>query len=76
MITKKELIELLNEYSGYTDRSRSDKAIHEDNFDVIADAILSKLNQPTISSSACDHNIRNFKDRQECEKCGEVWARQ
>lgn len=75
MITKKELIELLNEYSGDTDRSRSDKAIHEDNFDVIADAILSKLNQPTIIKSVCDHDIRNFKDRQECEKCGEVWAR-
>lgn len=36
---------------------------------------LSKLHQPTVSGSVCDHNIRNFKDRQECEKCGEVWAR-
>ena len=37
--------------------------------------LLSKLHQPTVSGSVCDHNIRNFKDRQECEKCGEVWAR-
>lgn len=24
----------------------------------------------------CDHDVRNFKDRQECEKCGRVWIRQ
>ena len=45
MITKNELIELLKEYSGYIDRSRTEQAIHEDNFDIVSDAILSKLRQ-------------------------------
>jgi len=49
MITKEEIVELLNDYSGYVDRSCTDKAIHEDNFELIADAILSKLHQPTVS---------------------------
>ena len=48
MITKEEIVELLNDYSGYVDRSCTDKAIHEDNYELIADAILSKLHQPTV----------------------------
>jgi hypothetical protein len=28
-----------------------------------------------VIKSVCDHDIRNFKDRQECEKCGEIWIR-
>ena len=31
---------------------------------------------PAVIKSVCDHDIRNFKDRQECEKCGEIWIRQ
>jgi hypothetical protein len=53
MITKHEIIELLKEYGGYIDRSRTEKAIHEDNFDIVSDAILSKLHQPTVISSVC-----------------------
>jgi hypothetical protein len=34
------------------------------------------LRQPPVIKSVCDHDIRNFKDRQECEKCGEIWIRQ
>jgi hypothetical protein len=54
MITKEEIVELLNEYGGYVDRSRTEKAIHEDNFELIADAILSKLHQPTVIESVCE----------------------
>jgi hypothetical protein len=62
MITKKEIVELLNEYGGYVDRSRTEKAIHEDNFELIADAILSKLHQPTVIKSVCD----NCRFKAEC----------
>lgn len=37
---------------------------------------VKNLNIPCVSKSVCEHDIRNFKDRQECEKCGEVWIRQ
>ena len=74
MITKKEIVELLNEYGGYVDRSRTEKAIHEDNFELIADAILSKLQQPTVISSVCECEPRTRyeweKDENECSDCG------
>jgi hypothetical protein len=47
-ITKEQITEILNEYGGYVDRSRTEKAIHEDNFELIADAILSKLHQHDV----------------------------
>ena len=34
------------------------------------------LHQSAVMKSVCEHDVRNFKDRQECEKCGEVWIRQ
>lgn len=40
-----------------------------------ADKELLFLFRVSISSD-CEHDVRNFKDRQECEKCGEVWIRQ
>ena len=39
----------------------------------ILDAINEALRQPPVIKSVCDHDVRNFKDRQVCEKCGEVW---
>jgi hypothetical protein len=70
MITKKEIVELLNEYGGYVDRSRTEKAIHEDNFELIADAILSKLHQPTVISSVCDCERSKDIYMVEVYKCG------
>jgi len=70
MITKKEIVELLNEYGGYVDRSRTEKAIHEDNFELIADAILSKLHQPTVI--VCLHpfnEVVSGDDGDFCCKC-------
>jgi hypothetical protein len=70
MITKKEIVELLNEYGGYVDRSRTEKAIHEDNFELIADAILSKLHQPTVT--VCLHpfnEVVSGDDGDFCCKC-------
>lgn len=37
---------------------------------------VKKLNIPAVIKSVCEHDVRNFKDRQECEKCGEIWIRQ
>jgi len=73
MKTKEEIVELLNDYSGYVDRSCTDKAIHEDNFELIADAILSKLHQPTVSNSVCICKVekrRQFEiDMNQCRYC-------
>jgi hypothetical protein len=49
MITKEQITEILNNHAGYIDRSRTEQAVHEDNFNDIADEILSKLHQPTVS---------------------------
>ena len=48
MITKEQIIEILNNHAGYIDRSRTEKAVHEDNFNDIADEILSKLRQHDV----------------------------
>jgi hypothetical protein len=48
MITKEYIVEVLKNHSGYIDRSQSEQAVHEDNFQDVADAILSKLHQPTV----------------------------
>ena len=40
------------------------------------ETVEAALRQPPVIKSVCDHDVRNFKDRQVCEKCGEVWIRQ
>ena len=75
MITKNEIIELLKEYSGYIDRSRTEQAIHEDNFDIVSDAILSKLRQDAVIKNevtVCgnewhESNMQHFG---KCHACG------
>lgn len=71
MITKNELIELLKEYSGYIDRSRTEQAIHEDNFDIVSDAILSKLRQDAVSGAVCDNckDVQGMYLGMTCPKC-------
>ena len=49
MITKEQIIEILNNNAGYIDRSRTEQAVHEDNFNAIADEILSKFCQHDVS---------------------------
>jgi hypothetical protein len=81
MITKKEIVELLNEYGGYVDRSRTEKAIHEDNFELIADAILSKLHQPTVSGRsellafANEMQKIGFNEMDDAEKVVDVYMK-
>ena len=48
MITKEQIIEILNNHAGYMDRSRTEQAVHEDNFNYVADEILSKLSQHDV----------------------------
>ena len=59
MITKEQITEILNNHAGYIDRSRTEQAIHEDNFNDVAEEILSKLSQHDVSGQSeqlvCDH---------------------
>jgi len=48
MITKEQITEILNNHAGYIDRSRTEQAVHEDNFNYVADEILSKLSQHDV----------------------------
>lgn len=48
----------------------------EDILKISLEQINAVLPQANVIKSVCDHDVRNFKDRQECEKCGEVWIRQ
>jgi hypothetical protein len=48
----------------------------ENNFQELIEELNQALPQADVIKSVCEHDIRNFKDRQECEKCGEVWIRQ
>ena len=53
MITKEQITEILNKYAGDVDRSRTEQAVHSDNFNDVADEIISKLSQPPVISSFC-----------------------
>ena len=57
---KDKIIEILNQNSGYIDRSRTEKAIHEDNFDYLANKLLEAINY----SRCC-----MGKAEQLCDKC-------
>jgi hypothetical protein len=48
MITEKEIVQILRNYSGYIDRSRSEECVSEVNYELVAKDILSKLHQPTV----------------------------
>jgi hypothetical protein len=77
MITKEQITEILNRYAGYMDRSRTEQAVHEDNFNDIADEILSKLSQHDVSGAVCLHEsqYRTFNydsNIERCDKCGEI----
>lgn len=74
MITKEQIIEILNNHAGYMDRSRTEQAVHEDNFNYVADEILSKLSQHDVSESVCG-NLHHFTDIAHlgrCEECLET----
>lgn len=74
MITKEEIIDILKMYSGYVDRSCSDKAVHEDNFDAVAYEIESKFHQPTVISEVCDFCHKNIHESNAmtiCDGCSQ-----
>ena len=50
MITKEKIIEILSNHSSYADSSLGN-IIQEENHDIIAEDILSKLRQPPVSGS-------------------------
>lgn len=54
MITKEQITEILYKNAGYVDRSRTELAVHEDNFNDVSDEILSKLSQKDVMFSFSD----------------------
>lgn len=64
MITEKEIIEILNRYSGYVDRSRAEQAVSEVNFELVAKEIFRKLRQHNVSVSVQVPRIKI-----ECDTC-------
>lgn len=65
MITEKEIIEILNSYSGYVDRSRTEQAVSEVNFELVAKEIFRKLRQHNVNVSVQVPRIKI-----ECSTCG------
>lgn len=39
-----EVVKIIENYSGYVDRSRTDQCLHEVNFNLVAKDIIKKLN--------------------------------
>lgn len=73
MITKEQITEILNNHAGYIDRSRTEQAVHEDNFNDVADEILSKLSQHDVIKNevaVCENECGGVAKY--CEKCYEI----
>ena len=49
MIKETEIIDIIKNYVGYTDRSSTDQCLHEVNFDLVAKEIVKKLTIPNVS---------------------------
>jgi len=45
MIKEKEIIDIIKNYVGYTDRSMTDQCLHEVNFNLVAKEIVKKLTE-------------------------------
>lgn len=71
MITKEQIIEILNNHAGYIDRSRTEQAVHEDNFNYIADEILSKFCQHDVISAVCGNckDVQGMYLGMTCPRC-------
>jgi hypothetical protein len=54
MITKEKILEILTTYGEYDDFDQDYKVIHEYNWQRVADEILSKLHQTTVSETVCE----------------------
>jgi hypothetical protein len=82
MITKEQITEILNNHAGYMDRSRTEQAVHEDNFNDVADDILSKLSQHDVSGRSeqlvCIHDLTRLRligNNITCLDCGSTWKK-
>ena len=51
MIKETEIIDIIKNYVGYTDRSMTDQCLHEVNFDLVAKEIVKKLTIPVVIES-------------------------
>ena len=61
MITKEKIIEILSKYSSYADSSLGN-IIQEEKHDIIAEDIMSKLRQPTVSCSLLDDKWKQYRN--------------
>lgn len=73
MTIKEQIIEILNNHAGYIDRSRTEQAVHEDNFNDIANEILSKFCQPAVvgQSEQLKALLRKLLENNMCSHAGD-----
>ena len=60
MLVENEIVEIIKNYVGYTDRTMADQCLHEVNFKLVAKEIVKKLTKPNVVNSDTIH---------ECHKC-------
>ena len=76
-----EVVKIIENYSGYVDRSRTDQCLHEVNFNFVAKDITKKLNNMKLSNTetnvllvALDHMEEEIQDlMQQRELRGDMW---
>jgi len=56
MIKETEIIDIIKNYVGYTDRSMTDQCLHEVNFNLVAKEIVKKLTIPNVVKSFYCHD--------------------
>lgn len=57
MITEKKIIEILNSYSDYVDRSRTEQAVSEINFELVAKDIFERVEKGgEFQGNQCDNS--------------------
>jgi len=69
MIKETEIIDIIKNYAGYTDRSMTEQCLHEVNFNLVAKEIVKKLTIPNVVKSFFCNNERS-KDGKCFEQCG------
>ena len=70
MIKETEIIDIIKNYVGYTDRSMTDQCLHEVNFNLVAKEIVKKLTIPVVVKSFVCEQEENRQGRCETQCLG------
>ena len=63
MIKETEIIDIIKNYLGYTDRSMTDQCLHEVNFNLVAKEIVKKLTIPNVSKKQLEEAEQKGYDK-------------